>query len=403
VFAVGKCSLVQHINVTVVIIIIMLSEKKLVAICGICYLVGTLWFLLFPFINITSGELKPRGIFVDEHALLTTSIPFEKVRHLKNSHTIRNESEMLLFLESNGIIIETTVHRQGTLHSMLIEPRNSPSGGELSVVIFKICGHQYPQWTLDAIISLFSHLWSSRWMSKSVLALVVSDEHNVYSDSLGEWLANYHSTKLSPLSRGHNTSNPIYQGLIRDALVLDLVPCVPDDSNQPISSSSTAHASLSADTSVTGFQGYEMAFTGHNGQLPNMDVISSLLSMQSPHISLRHHKNIAAVVGGIGDAIRLVIGGHVGSDGYIGRLQGLISFCYGLIKGQDGLHGHFLSHNIDAMTIKPVFTPTTTTQQGKRQRIMKDKLPMEHFLSVVISILRVHSNLHGKTFACHST
>ena len=39
---------------------------------------------------------------------------------------------------------------------------------------------------------------------------------------------------------------------------------------------------------------------------------------------------------------------------YVDRLEGLISFQMALIDGPSGLHGHFLSANIDAITLRPM-------------------------------------------------
>ena len=43
------------------------------------YSLGVCWLLLFPLVSVTTGEVKPRGLYVDEHALLTTSVEREVV------------------------------------------------------------------------------------------------------------------------------------------------------------------------------------------------------------------------------------------------------------------------------------------------------------------------------------
>eukprot|EP01038_Epipyxis_sp_PR26KG_P010410 gene10410-13985_t len=44
---------------------------KAIAISIFLYICSCVWFLILPLVSISSGEFKPRGLFVDENALLT--------------------------------------------------------------------------------------------------------------------------------------------------------------------------------------------------------------------------------------------------------------------------------------------------------------------------------------------
>ena len=357
----------------------MLRWGKLLQICLLCYVLGVIWFFLFPAVCISTGELKPRGMYVDEHALLTTSIPFEKVNFKLTESKHRNETEMLAFFELEGY--EINVER--SLYSFIIAPRNSPTGPEVSVLVFKMCGPLYQQWIIDVIVSISNHLRASRWMSKSVLVLIVTNGSDSYSHAIADWLRRYHLRTTFVDSAGHVQVSPQFHGLLRDALILDMMPCsVSLDENHDMKS-------------PQGWpDGYELAFIGSNGQLPNMDMISAILSMQSKYITLRHDRALSLVFtdSGAGASAQ-----SLGYSNYWDRLQGLFAFCRGLIMGPDGWHGHFLAHNIDSMTLKPL-TGLSGVASNQKPTNRPTEATMGHFLSVIISVLRINSNLHGKRY-----
>ena len=359
----------------------MIRRGKLLKQCITFYILGLAWFFLFPAVSLSSGELKPRGMFVDENAFLTTTVPFEKISHPSTSSGQRNVTEMVDFFTSEGYC----VHVDRNVFSFIVEPRNSPTGPEVSVLVFKLCGDIYPQWILDIIVSLSHHLRASRWMSKSVLVLIVSAGTDSTSPPLARWLSRYHTRPFIAGSMGFHNESPMFYGLIRDALVLDMQSCTPSSPDRP-----------SAPALPTVWpQGYELAFIGANGQLPNMDVISSLLSMQSRYISFRHDRAWDSLFGA-SSPVRV----PSGWGDYMDHFRGLLSFCAGLFTGPDGWHSHFLHYNIDSMTLKPLTGDGDGTRTAKSRKVSKGgaHATLAHFLSVVISIVRINSNLHGK---CH--
>jgi hypothetical protein len=370
----------------------MFSVQKIISLCLIFYLIGVVWFLLFPAVCITTGEMKPRGMFVDEHALLTTSIPFEKVDYISSRDESNNITHMETLIKYDGYDVETATYDGMNIMSVLVEPRSRPSSMEVSIIVIKICKtDQYPKWILDVIISIVRHLRACKWMSKSVLILLLPEISDMQSPVLQRWLDDYHTSREVPF-KAHT-----FYGLIRDALVLDLFPCSMAITGETVMPSPDEWS-----------DGYEMAVIGKYGQLPNMDFLSSILSMQSPHLSLKHDRIMKALVAKyIPGALALLTSG---TDSYIStgstyrdRLFGLIAFCTGSIMGTDGFHGHFLSHNIDSMTIRPMLPKSYSYSErsgpGRRSESRGRRRPpttMSHFLSTVISVVRVNSNLHGK-------
>jgi len=61
-----------------------------------------------------------------------------------------------------------------------------------------------------------------------------------------------------------------------------------------------------------------------------------------------------------------------------------------LISGPDGLHGQFLIHNIDAITLRP-------REMNRRGREIKDIAAADHdWLQITTKFIQIWSNLNGE-------
>ena len=49
-------------------------KGKLLAYSFAAYLLSAMWVLLFPLVSISTSESKPRGLYVDENALVVEAI-----------------------------------------------------------------------------------------------------------------------------------------------------------------------------------------------------------------------------------------------------------------------------------------------------------------------------------------
>jgi hypothetical protein len=69
----------------------MKIEVNPVRVTLLCFFLSIIWYLLFPLVSITTGELKPRGIYVDENALLVNnhgeSMMSQKSRYIRCIYT----------------------------------------------------------------------------------------------------------------------------------------------------------------------------------------------------------------------------------------------------------------------------------------------------------------------------
>lgn len=341
------------------------------------YSLGILWFLLFPSISISTGEYKPRQLFVDEHGLLSHTTPLEKINFLLMDHendTIPTASicNMLnkinvhecskFVLDENKYIISALVlphHRPNVMESFLfVVPTNA------AFVSFKL---------FRLLSSLMLRFSSVTWLSKSVLFLFIpvdSSEEVRYSRYVNQWLENYHSPHLK-------SSNVLYHGVIRHALVLD--------------SLSSTHRS---DFDVP----FQLFFSGVNGALPNMDMISTLLAIYPD----------STIAGTGGKLERAFVSSQMSSAllqrrGYGSGLANLASFGADGLRC-DGWHGQFLQYNIDAVTLRLAGglmafdpPPPSGTRQGEGTSggASHSNATLHQLASLINSAVRICSNLHG--------
>ena len=49
-------------------------KPNITTVIWLCYVLSILWWLLYPLVSISTGEWKPRGLYVDENALLVNSV-----------------------------------------------------------------------------------------------------------------------------------------------------------------------------------------------------------------------------------------------------------------------------------------------------------------------------------------
>jgi hypothetical protein len=186
--------------------------------------------------------------------------------------------------------------------------------------------------------------------------------------SLSEWLHLYHRPTLSQLQDYSDSSHHRFKiGIIREAYVLDLTT-FPSSSSQSSNDIRWEKASLQ--------------YSGINGLLPNMDLISYPLVLYPHHLSAesalcevctswdlyrsrwkRHwhsrcsnHAALRWFHRLIDEAIEF-LEEYMLDGRYKARLCGLLCSMHLLIRGPSGLGGHamFAAFNIDSISIQPLF------------------------------------------------
>jgi hypothetical protein len=249
------------------------------------YFASIIWCLLFPLVNITSGETKPRGLYVDENALLTTSGTPESLPSNNNEnslarmnfHRIKDSMTNVSSLESNICRFLTADLRSvsccqmkkstGTITRITVDHPWKARSLEVTVVVIPYHSTNEMQ-NLVFVAALMKRISTSDWLSKRILILLlplqreegqttvvggeaytgVSDYENYammiaernagvsgmdgirFSASLSTWLSDYHAMhprmsdnvfEVPGLPSSDRCDDVIHEGLLRDAYIVD--------------------------------------------------------------------------------------------------------------------------------------------------------------------------------------
>lgn len=177
-------------------------------------------------------------------------------------------------------------------------------------------------------------------------------------------------------------------GLIREAYVVDLTSLT----DKGISNPRWDHIQL--------------AFTGVNGNLPNLDMISYPLEMFPRELHPESNGAVCSQIFQYLESLSRQEGNPIlqyplqfisnllldvdNAVDYIYKEQfcGMMTHLWLLGQGPTGLHGQFLLRNIDSISLKPVRIRNFSRGGGG--------ITLEKLSEVVMSFVYVSSNLHGK-------
>jgi hypothetical protein len=321
------------------------------------YLASILWCFLFPLVSITTGELKPRGLYLDENALLVSrglsglfseadvrrsQINFEKFLYLAEE-MLKIESfeeQYCSYLKSN--FVSVSCHRltksMGGMTQINLDHPWKPRSLEVTTVpvLYHVSNKLQSFAFATAVVQ---RLISSDWLSKRVLILLIpleegnkesaaredkictnlfcekkwevnsdggSDSNSDmryrgvsgtrYSTALSNWLNEYHSPRSSPLGNSADDNVMLHLGLLRDSYVMDF--------SEPMITTLPAHIleerrESSQPTVASFWIKIKLLVAGNNGQLPNMDILAAPLAA-FPDIIISEADQLPALQSGEG-------------------------------------------------------------------------------------------------------
>jgi len=315
---------------------VMMGRESVVV--WVFILLPIIWFLCMPLVNFSSGEGKPRGIFVDEHGFVVNALPtierFGANDDISAWTSINFTSSFSSPLVSCSLSsIELFIRQQLTLEKGLgvnddsskdspcssstsrlysndlleiaLEPRNKPSRLEVSVVVVPLYTYGtnteidigtgtstlFCDEPVELTVAMLRFLLEAPWLARNVLFLLTTNGRGNtmptskptpmpipvrYSTPLQSWLSAYHNTP-SPLSQeqGQGQGRCQPRGLIRDALILDL-PIRVMDRDRNRDRDKVRVRDVDRDTSHTIIQ---VLSTGIDGLQANMDALAVALTV----------------------------------------------------------------------------------------------------------------------------
>ncbi|CAI5712348.1 unnamed protein product [Peronospora effusa] len=355
------------------------------------YILGLLWFFLHPAVTLTTGELKCRGTYMSENALLIDLM--EAKMNDQETHLAQELHQDLLTLpdlklkrlprQLLGLVqIDGLSTLRTNVYGIL---RASPlaDGKETIVLVthYRNVGAASGDYSgLSMGLALLKYLARVKWLAKDVILLAADDGaldgSDGYAPGTKAWLQAYHLDRVQ--TSGLQDGLPMRAGIIRAAINLETM----FDSHQ------------------VGAVGIYAA--GMNGQLPNLDLVNTAVRAFRKHkiptildradvqqISKHKPKSyISSVITSLTSLSKKYVPEELkqGTFSYLTNLEGMLNFMTTLASGPSGPHANFISYNIDSITL----SLTTKLSSGDRQ------LSTREVLRSLEMVVRALSNLEEK-------
>jgi hypothetical protein len=229
-----------------------------------------------------------------------------------------------------------------------------------------------------------------KWLSKAVNIILIPS------------LSSSSARNNSAYSEVLEEASALQNSRTRNAFVINLFRCSDDDSS---------HSSNGPLKIAESWSRIDVSFIGANGVLPNMDAVSALYAMFGPSINLysssegtyegvcSHGTRACGLLWSVLNKSSLIK--YIGEKSllfeYLRRLDAFWQSMWetAMIGPSAGLHAQYLRRNMEALTLIP-----RHNGDGPLQKASKGKVDMQELVSVVVSLVRLASNLHGKRAAC---
>lgn len=298
-----------------------------------------MWCFLFPLVSITTGELKPRGLYLDENALLVRKGPLDLLSEADASDDrinykkfrsvtiatlkIENVAEQYCsYLKSNfaSVSCHCLTKSMSSITQINVDHPWKPRSLEVTAVpiLYHLNNKRQSFAFATAVVQ---RLISSDWLSKRVLILLIPleegnkrpaarEDHSCptflcpqrsqdnsdnisdsdgdrngdvdrgvsgtrYSAALSVWLREYHTPRCSSLKNSTDNDAIPHAGLLRDSYVIDF--SAPMMTMLPAHILTERRESRQPKPESAGIR-IQLLVAGNNGQLPNMDILAAPLA-----------------------------------------------------------------------------------------------------------------------------
>jgi hypothetical protein len=401
------------------------------------YLLAIIWTIfLFPAVNISSGELKPRSFYVDEHALLVNSaefpgsdadhgllersVKFAQSRNFSSYRAQRDACESVdvdlcslidksvdcVRYESDADKVYILYPLNGLYHGMYLESVDV-------VVTYDRCSvHEALEFAQELTYIVSSHALPSprfnpcfnqisavTWLSKSVTLYLVPNrcfgEEKMYYTHYSHALEVLKFSPLSHMLHDAEQRSVLRMPMTRNAFIFKLDTC-----DASVATDGPHCMRGSCPDGDRHWSSADISFLGSNGILPNMDVITSVLAVY-PNVNIYNDSPVYTE----GPCERTVICNSLARlyavfpwlgisslHEYFARLDWLLSSLWsGVTEGvSPGLHAQYLNMNVEAVTVIRK-AATKEIRTGRKT----GRLGTPELVSMAITFIRLTSNLHG--------
>ena len=355
---------------------------SVVLICVAIYMLSIMWCFSFAAVSLSTGELKPRSIFLDENAFSVKFSPSINRRLPKCNLSDCSSWDSLCTcttLPTSYATCHLRRHNQqeridsvSEVIEITIQPKSDIMTNEVNVFAFPVSSHKPELWLLEFVRMFCSAVHSSPWASRTVRVLLVPviDTHAHINNAVDKWATHMFSPPL--ISIGNDNS------LVRSAYVVQL-------------GSGSSSAQLSK---VKGWEGdIIVRAPGLNGQLPNMDMLANLRAITSRTVLFNDRSETATSL------LKHCVSAPMCRrfTPYLERLIDLFFFSVSMLFDPSGFHHYLLSKNIDAVSVSfgnPIIEPMIP------QKRLKAIFGVDELMELLLRILRTEHMLHGILCYC---
>lgn len=330
-----------------------MPNKMLAATALKLYLVSLVWICLHPFISVTTGELKPRSLFIDEHSIPSASkVITDDMHNAVEKQSLSLPIDLINYCISNITKVDST----SGWKSCHFQPLHTPLLLETTLMTFILPRPSIKDsnnFYINFIAEIIGRYRSSRWVAKSLTLLLNTTN-----------ISNSSTVDISHLTEQGDTC-----GLVREAYIFDL-------SQLPPSSSSSL-----------AFDVINLDIHGSHGHLPNMDLISYIRHVlyEETQIAPCQHSNYFKPY--ITQVVNFLDLNNDAESRVFGFINHICSSAFTRNTVAANLQSAFLQHNIDTITLQPIQT-TLYKQQAKYNE--------RDFIRVVMQLLYMSSSLEGE-------
>jgi len=390
------------------------------------FCLGVLWILLFPAVTVSTGELKCRGMFVDENALNPYHLETE-ISELEMSSTLAYmgftgnnanrppsteelceafRSELKLSCYSHVYEQHLPGHQGVSVRQNLYTIMRPTPGadGKEAVVLAVTWPLSWQKNEVDgfrATLVLLKHFQQTAYMSKNIVFLVIGNpadrptfDADQFHPGAQAWLNDYFSDFPTLLQTKRHLAEQHRYSL--EAITVEHAGVI------------RAAACLELPASEKYWKGMQVLTAGINGQLPNMDIVAVSLQVFGAYSILldrcmgkleggRCHdlvSRIAEVTAWIFDPLTLPYAAHQ----YLRRLFGMFSFMAALSQGPSHAHAHFLQHSVDAVTFRGIPVDEYFDPNFSKSQILTGFDVVRSLSQFVRSLNNLEEDLHHSFF-----